>query len=237
MKHLLTSLLLVASTTRASLVEYPCDNHGIGHLTPFFKGVTYEERYRKLLESRLGLTPFDCGREIVWPDLGPEICVAIFSRIQNRRRIHWVTLTVPGKSSFWQVTDGMNRKLLNEASKIPVLRSDAEISEIRANLIREAWSVMIRNAHPENYNRPSPDGMRVIMGGNTDFYLQTPHGVQRASFPALPECNSAAHVLLNLCNTLIAYCEAKPSERERLGKRAEAQAKLVVRKLSSKHAK
>src|SRR5438132_9640352 len=138
MKHVLTGLLLVASIANASLVEYPCDNHGIGHLTPFFKGVTYEERYRKLLESRLGLTPFDCGREIVWPDLGPETCVAIFSRIQNRRRTYWVTLTVPGKSSFWQVTDGMNRKLLNEASKMLVLRSDAEISEIRADLICEA---------------------------------------------------------------------------------------------------
>lgn len=234
MKHVFFCLFLLATTTCASLVPYPCDNHGIGHLTPFKKGAPREEEYRKLLELRLGLTRFNCGREIAWPDLGPETCISIYSLPQNGGQTHWVTLTLPEKSSFWQITDGMSRKHKNEGSKLRVIRTDAEISELRAKLIREAWSLMIKNAHPANYIRPSPDGMRVIMGGNTDFYLQTPLGVRRASFPALPDCNTPAHVLLNLCNTLMAYCEAKPSERERLGKRIENQARLVVARISLK---
>ena len=46
------------------------------HLVPRSKSFT---EYRQLVRSRLGVTPFDCGRIVLIPDLGPEAAVAVYT--------------------------------------------------------------------------------------------------------------------------------------------------------------
>jgi hypothetical protein len=223
---LLVSFLCSIRAVAAS--SYPCDNHGVDHLLPADWSIPIDNAYRKLLESRLALTPFDYGRAIAEPSLGLESCISVFSRASAGHRTYWVTLTRP-TSSLWQATAGVNQLHPKRAANIKTNRIEAQIRESTAELIKQAWVRMLKDIHRRHKTPPPRDNMRVIVGGAIEYSLQCPgDATLYGTLPGLPTCGSSAQALANLSDSLIEYCNAKPSAREAIASRVEREAKRIV---------
>ncbi len=227
MKGLVLAVGLLISAIGTLWGSSPCERHGSSDLSVDEVQIPMERDYRKLLESRLGVTGFDCGRSIDL-NLGPEACVSVFSHVSGGKKTFWVTLTRP-ESSLWQVAAGVNNLKTERAANIKINRIDARISESRATLIKEASMQMLKSAQKNRVISSGTDSVRRITGGPIEYSIQRPgSSTLYGTRSGLPLCESKAHRLANLWDELIEYCETNAADRERVGAQIDRDARAVL---------
>src|SRR6516165_4963830 len=133
------------------------------HLVPRSKSFT---EYRQFVRSRLDITPFDCGRIVLIPDLGPEAAVSVYTSANH----FYVTETAASGHGFWQARDTHER--------VKVKRLDREMTSEVALSIRHGIAALLSDVRPDPASR--------ILGGDIHLFevsLQTRHGILRGDSP------------------------------------------------------
>ncbi len=173
--------------------------------------------YRSYVRRKLTLTPFDCGKITVFPDLGPESSVSIYAK--NGKYV--ATELVAEGQGFWQ-----NWK---RRDHLKVSRIDAEIPAAKAR----AWQHMIRrllsNVGPSpRHVRRKSEVEEVVAVGKIRLFeldLQTRKTVLSGDVPREPpgpKTQSAESIYQLVCY----YCE-KPSQRRDLAVQVEREVARV----------
>jgi hypothetical protein len=163
------------------------------HLVPRSKSFT---EYRQLVRSRLAITPFDCGRILLIPDLGPEAAISVYKSANH----FYITETAASGHGFWQARETHER--------VKVKRLDRDIRSEIAVAIRRAITALLSDV------RPDPASAQTI-GADIHLFevsLQTPHGIVRGDSPREPT-GPRTKGLEQLCQLLIDYCEAPAHKR------------------------
>jgi len=155
--------------------------------------------YRLFVRKKLGLTPFNCGRITVIPDLGPESSISVYSR--NGR--YFVTEVVAEGQGFWQNWD--------HHSRLKVSRIDAEIPPTTARLFKHMILRLLSDIRPS-----SPSDLRTIAEEIRLFELdlQTAKGVLSGDVPREPP-GPKTKAAESICQLLDYYC-GRPLQRRRL---------------------
>ena len=179
------------------------------HLVPRPKSFA---EYRQFVRARLEITPFDCGRIVLVPDLGPEAAVSVYAA-GNR---YLVTRTAASGQGYWQARD--------TGERVKVLRIDREISSELALLIRHAIAALLSDVRRDPASR--------TIGGDIHLFevsLQTSRGILRGDSPR-QTAGPRTKALEELCVALIDYCEAPVTRR----KRVEAKIRRLAIRISQK---
>src|ERR1041384_6803384 len=93
-----------------------------------------DQSYRHILDDKLNLTPFNCGRSVVMPPFEGEGTTSVYSLGKGGKRVFYVT-NVSASENLWQKTDACH--LPARAKQVTVSRFDAEIPQHAAELIKE----------------------------------------------------------------------------------------------------
>jgi len=185
--------------------------------------------YRQILQSKLDLTPFNCGRSLVLPPFEAEGSTSVYSVRRDGGRMYYVT-NVAAAQNLWQKTDASHFPA--KAQSVKVTRRDAKIPQQTAELVREVSLRMLRAKHGP---RGRVRGAKVIAVDSTyaEYSLELPNGTNlygslELTFP-LPDEKMKAFV--NLWNSIYAYCNAKLEERPELSESISDQAKRLLARL------
>ncbi len=171
------------------------------HLVPRSKSFT---EYRQFVRSRLEITPFDCGRIVLIPDLSPEAAVSVYTSGNH----FYVTETVASGHGFWQARESHER--------VKIQRSDHEIRSDIALAVRRGITALLRDVRSDSTSR--------TVGGDIHLFevsLHAPQGILRGDSPREAP-GPRTKGLEELCQALIDYCEAPAHKRQpieaRIGK-------------------
>jgi hypothetical protein len=168
------------------------------HLVPQSKAFA---EYRQFVRSRLEVTPFDCGRIVLIPDLGSEAAVSVYTSSNH----FYVTETVASGHGFWQARDTHER--------VKVQRLDREMKRELALSIRHAIAALLSDVRADPASRTLGGDIRLF-----EVSLQTPQGILRGDSPReAPGPRTKA--LEELCQALIDYCEAPLNKRKGIDER------------------
>ena len=190
-------------------------------------------KIRSILLKKLGPTPFDYGRMMVEPAFLPEFSVSVYSRsLEGRGRKYFVTY-IETDRNIWQATDiGRHPK---EAEKVKIRRIDCEIDAPIAALLRQAWIQMLSgNQRPRRMT--VEDATRFTDSTVGEFSIQLSHAkvlygeVISTEFPSGPKTK----MFMDLANTLLNYCKAKPKNRSAIAVKIERKAKQLLEMLKQK---
>jgi hypothetical protein len=197
------------------------------HLIPL-QSEPWSKDYRHLYESKLAITPFDCGRAISIPSLGREIAVSVYSELLPSGTVRYRVSCIEPSDSLWQATDGLKHK--ERANNVKVRRCDAEISAEAALAIKDVWARMIKEAHRPKVERPPNNGAeveRMMVGYDLEFALDKGKG-KRPIYGAitgmdggLPAAGTKTDMLSKLYDALYDFCHASAKKRPNLAKKIE----------------
>jgi hypothetical protein len=184
-------------------------------------------KIRAILLKKLGPTPFDCGRMMAQPAFVPEYSVSVYSRsLEGGGRKYFVTY-IETDRNVWQATDiGRHPE---EAAKVKIRRIDCEIAAPIAALVREAWIQMLSgNQRPRRWT--VDDTTRFTDSTVGEFSIQLSHAkvlygeMSSIDFPAGPKTK----MLVDLANTLVNYCKAKPTARPAIARQIDRKATRLL---------
>lgn len=185
--------------------------------------------YRKILVSKLGITPFDCGRAFLMPPFDPEASCSVYRTSKNGQRIYCVTC-ISVRQNLWQRTDAAHYPA--RAKNIKAERLDAEIPERTAHLVREVWLRMLQEP---SVSRSIASPTRVVLLDTTDaeFSLERSNAAPlyatlnfSLSFPG-----KKTKQLVGIWNTLFEYCKVPAEKRSEIASRIEWQASQLLAQL------
>lgn len=225
-RHLTLEIIVVTSVVFIRSLA----GSDVDHLLP----VNLEEMpvTRGLLRSKLGPTPFDCGRSTVWPPFQGEACVSIYGKSKGGRRTYWVTF-VSAEENIYQRTDGGHHP--EKAKTVTTKRVDAEIPERTALLLRKVWMKMLQGPHGA---RPTPPPKRPpisIDGTLMEWSLE-----RRGAPPlygmldvSLPFPGEKTRQFFDLSEAVYQYSQAIPDKRPGLVDKIDKQATKLLKKLKS----
>jgi hypothetical protein len=183
-------------------------------------------RYKEILASRLGVTPFDFGRVIVSPAFEPEYSISIYKGTAVQQPAYRVTYMATTES-IWALTNGGND--LNDIERVRVRRADSEIPESTATILKQVWMRMLKQAHGQT--PPAGEWGRIPMDSTSiEWYLQSPNRRAESAelnnyYPIGP--NTRAFVNLTTEN-LVRYCKADPKQRNAIARTIEADARKLL---------
>lgn len=168
-------------------------------------------KYRALLLSKLGPTPFNCGRVTVEPAFAPEYSVSVYSRSLLRDEVKYFVTYAAADQSLWETSDAGRNSEGAEHTKIRLI--DCEIPKEIAEKVKQAWLGMLTgNQHPTPMRQE--DAARATDATIAEFSIQvspaqTLYGEIPTQLPAGPRTKA----LLDLANSLSDYCKAEPAHR------------------------
>src|SRR5262245_30595005 len=190
-------------------------------------------RYRLIRLSKLGPTPFDCGRMMVEPAFAPEYSVSVYSRPSaSGPRKYFVTYLTADRN-LSQTTDAGGHA--NEAEAAKIRRVDCEISASAAHLTRQVWTQMLSGGQ-----RPAPmqqeDAARSTDARIAEFSIQLPHDkILAGEFPVELPSGRKTRTLVELGDTLVDYCKAKSADRQTIAAKLERTATRLLETLKQEH--
>jgi hypothetical protein len=171
-------------------------------------------KYRALLLSKLGPTPFDCGRVTVQPAFAPEYSVSVYSRSLPRGELKYFVTYAAADQSLWEKSDAGRNSEGAEHTKIRLM--DCEIPKEIAEKVKQAWLGMLTgNQHPTPMRQE--DAARATDATIAEFSIQvspaqTLYGEIPTQLPAGPRTKA----LLDLSKSLSDYCKTEPADRPAL---------------------
>lgn len=205
----------------------PLDRASLGedNLVPVDWKIKTEDRYRRLLELKLGITPFDCGRAIMQPSFGGETSVSVYSLLtKNGQRTYCVTYC-EAEANFWQRTNGLQH--IDAARNVRVRRIDAEIPQQAAGIVKEVWLRMLQDSRPID-----PTSRKFVVSGlDVEFSLQRSDDRPVYGDLGLPAQGNKTKALKRLADALVEYCQAAPAKRTAIANKIEREAKQLRTRL------
>ena len=204
------SLILICSV----LSTKPLVTAEFDHLAPI--DLKQSPNYRRLLASRLGVTPFNCGRATLLPAFDPEGSVSVYWVLGSGHKMYRVTFIEVAKN-LYQRTDGARYPA--RAKAVKDRRLDTEIPERTALVVREVWLRMLRDVKPISL----PTNVVVLDATIAEFSLEMPTGP-----PLRGELNFSfsypgkkTKPLVDIWNALYEYCKATVEERSAIANQIE----------------
>jgi hypothetical protein len=200
----------------------------LDHLVP----LTPEQNstYRNILLSKIGVTPFNCGRAMLLPPSEPEASISVYWLTENGKRIYFVT-SMSAAKNLWQQTDAIRYPM--RAKSVQVDRIDAEIPGRTARLIRDVWLRMLKG----------PSGPRSVPQRRNEIELDATHAEFSLEIPNSPpliaELDFSASFpgkktkqLVDVWNDLYDYCRASASVKPKISAKVESKAVALLAELN-----
>jgi hypothetical protein len=208
----------------ASAEMQRADRANADHLSPVDRGDEKMNEFRDLLNVKLGVTPFDCGRVTDSSSLGPEGVLSVWSETKAGRRTYRVT-SVEAADNLWQRTKSMRDA--DKARSVTTHRIDVQISEPIAEKIKQVWTGMLRDARPA-----SPSEVRYVMDGYLDFSIQqSAHSSSLYGHLALPAPGPKTESLVKISDALWEYCKAAPENRSAIASKIDREVTRLLAQL------
>jgi hypothetical protein len=220
---LVAALIVTAGTSSAE----PFVRSELDHLAP----VNVEEHpsYRKLLRSKLCLTPFNCGRAILLPPFDPESSTSIYS-VSNNGQVSYYVTEISVTANIWQRTDAV--RYPERAKEVKVQRLDAQLPAQTAELIKRVYLRMLEGPHGPK-RLPSSPRTIVLDATHADFSLERPNTTPlygdldfSLSFPG-----RKTKQLVDIWNRLYDYCKASADKRRSIASEIDQRAKRLLQDL------
>jgi hypothetical protein len=170
---------------------------------------------------------------MVEPAFAVEYSVSVYSRPSTDRQRRYFVTYVTADRNLWQATDAGRHAKEAEAAKIR--RVDCEIPSSAAHLARQAWIQMLSGSQ-----RPRPmrkeDAARSTDATIAEFSIQWSHGkTLYGEFPVELPSGRKTRALIELGDTLINYCKAKPAHRQTIAAKFERDATRLLEILKQEH--
>jgi hypothetical protein len=220
-----SSLALIIFLNSLISIAAGASRHTDDHLIPF-KPSVYDD-LRPTLYRKLCVTPANSGRLIELP-AGPErgewaVSVYCDEASANTETCD-VTLTRAAANLDYIMQERRGKEPLNAVKKIKVIRKDAPIQKTAALAVRAAWLKFLRNSRPS----PSrPNDLISLDVSKIEVWLEMPGGkAMKAETPDNP--GKSVMAFANIGRLLAKYCEGTESERARLSKEIESNAKQLM---------
>ena len=221
---LVLPLLMLVKTVTSHMADDI--RHDQDYLQPTDRSDDKLTKYRHLLESKLGITPFDSGRVIMPAGLGGrDASVSIYSqRIKDGTRTYWITSVET--NNLWEQTNGVRN--IEKAQNVKVRRVDAPIPEKTAQLLKRVWSHMLTHVRAPQAKWIQNELIGVAM----DFSIQRNNAAPlRGEFHFKPLQGTRTYALMELSEALFDYSQAGGTKRVGIGTRIERDAKQLLARL------
>lgn len=193
------------------------------YLVPFRPSV-YDE-LRPLLYKKLLVTQGNYGRmvELVGDPRRGEFAVSVqCDEKPGADKQCSVTLTKALSNLGALLEDNLEKGSLEALEKIRVVRKDASIGPSTASAIRATWMKFLDNIRPRR-----PGGPVVLDGTRIEFFIGSP--ITKRRFGEVPDrSGESINTLIALGRSLAKYCETGESERARLSKEIEKDARQLT---------
>lgn len=167
--------------------------------------------YREVIQRKLCLTPADIARFIQLPGAtNPETVVSVY-RVDGHNDRYKVTCT-QSSSSLWETVQHPGGPTAKSASRIKVIRCDAELPAYLAQSIHQIWLKMLADVTPESI----PHGV-VYLDGTTEIFTAVKankKGELEGRAPYDYPKNGKVSALISLAFSLQAYCDPPPEGRD-----------------------
>jgi hypothetical protein len=191
------------------------------------------ENYHRLLNAKLSVTPFDCGRVLDTPSFERENMVSVYSRLRKGQRTYYVSLVEP-EAQLWKYSD--LKKQTHDARNVPVRRIEAEIPASLGKRLKQAWLEMLQRLRPL---RREP-GANPNSEAEFEFTGTLHFSIQRANRPPLegelwtPPPGKKTQMFKEISDDLYKYCEAIPAKRPAIANRIDRHARQLLDEIKSR---
>jgi len=190
------------------------------HLSPLERLDERTTKYQEFLTTKLGITPFNCGRVVDQPSFGSESVVSVYSQTQNGRLVSYVSC-VQAAENLWQRSKSMHD--VANAQAVGIKRVDAEIPSAVAEHIKQVWMRMLRDRRP--WKRPR---LEFELGGYLRFSIQQLHGPALEAELWLPPPGPKTQALVKISDALWEYCKATPAARPAIASKIDREATALL---------
>ena len=216
-RYLVAAILI---TVFPQLVDADTD-----HLIPVDK--RWEPKYREILDSRLAVTRFDCGRVLIRPAFTGESSLAVHCEPADASAHPRCFVTyIKSEDNLWQRTDAAHQP--GAARSVRVHRYDKAISADTADLLKRVWFKMLRNTRPEAFSK---EGEITLDATNTEFSIEQANGSPlygQVNF-RLRTVGKRVGAFVHLCEVLAEYCQADRNVRSEIEQRIRQVATVLSR--------
>jgi hypothetical protein len=193
----------------------------IDHLVPVD---THFQKYRLLLASKIGTSPFNCGRVIITPAFEGESSLSVQCERFSGGQPKCYATYVSANDNLWQRTNGVQKQ--EKARLIGTKRIDAEMSETTAELIKQVWLRMLGQVQVHDNKK---DKWRAVPIDGTGFEFSISHPRLSGELDLFaPDRGSKLTELMSISQELVDYCNAKPGKRRALADRIEREARHLL---------
>ena len=214
------ALTLAAQTISAESFVRP----ELDHLAPV--NLNEHPSYRKMLTSKLCVTPFNFGRAILLPPFDPESSTSIYS-VSNNGKVSYYVTEISATANIWQRTDAV--RFPERAKEVKVHRLDAKLPAETAELIKQLFARMLEGRHGPK-RLPSQDRTIILDATHAEFSLERPNSTSlygdldfSLSFPG-----RKTKQLVDIWNRLYDYCKAPADERRTIASDIDQRAKRLL---------
>jgi hypothetical protein len=216
-------LVLIADAVSAESLVPP----GADHLVPIQPDTS--PSYRKLLMSKLAVTPFNCGRAILFPPFQAEGVTSVYWISENGKRTYYVT-SVDAAENLWQRTDA--GRYPEKAESVKIRRCDASIPEKTALLVREVWRGMLTGPQEPKPIQASPNTAEVD-ATTAEFWLEMDNKTSLSGelLFSLSYPGKKTKPLIDVANALYDYCKAAPEKRAQIADKIDQAATALLAQL------
>jgi hypothetical protein len=190
-------------------------------------------KYRKVLLSKLGVTPYNHGRLIVLPFSDREDSQSVYSRSSKGRRIYYIT-RISSEESLWNRTDG--GRYPERARSVKTHRIDIEMPERTAELLRQVWLGMLEGPQgPRPTPPPNPHILPQLHPMYFEFSIERADGAPLVGALNLSAGSSGEKTkrLVELSEEIYHYCIAQPAKRPAIAKKIDEKAQNLLGLLSN----
>lgn len=219
-KRLTVVLIFAAALSLSASYASALDDHLIP-ADPLF------QKYREFLASKLGQTPFNCGRVFIEPAFEPESAISVYcSSTRDGSQKCKVTCT-KASDNFWQSTNALHD--VDRASRVQIARIDAEISASTALSVRTAFSRILKLTRPHVAQEGEMRSLTTD-ATRTEFSLEVPGAPQLWGELDISLVSQGKDInnLLTLCRLLIAYCTAHQRDKPKIERAVKTRAVQLV---------
>jgi hypothetical protein len=181
------------------------------------------EKYREFLASKLGHTPFDCGRVLIKPAFEGESSISVYcvsaKHVGQKCRVTYTE----ARDNLWQRTNALQN--LERASRVKIKRIDADISATTALSVRRAFSRILKMMRPHT-TREGEMRSLTTDATYTEFSLEALSEPQSSGDLDISLVRQGKHVrnLLILSRLLVDYCRANERDRATIDRAIEKKA-------------
>jgi len=207
-----TKLWTIASILAAALpfaTPYTNGSERDDHLIP---ADPLFQKYRDFLASKLGHSPFNCGRVFIEPAFEGESSISVYCLSENHVGQKCRVTYMEASDNLWQRTNALQN--VERASRVNIRRIDAEISAATALPVRSAFSRILKMTRPHTA-REGEVRTLTTDATQTEFSLEVAGRPQLWSQLDVSLVRQGKHVrnLLTLSRLLVDYCKANQRDK------------------------